>query len=271
MKLPSILSSTMSRDYTLADVYDEKHRHVEDAQSTSIETPLGGTIIRPFVSKRLCRAYLILLPIVFGLGIVLGCTSLSFFKRPEFVPGLRLRTPIPKEIFQQRLKIPFVPDNRYYGSGDAVDKAWKEITSGGDSIWLQNPSDYGLAKGISDPLNIDNTDERFYVLSNLHQLHCVNVVRRRFRHYESQISQPVNESEAITAGWTEHTDHCFEYLRLSITCGDFLVMEPASPPGTAPELTAGGLGWGVVHECIDFDALRKWQAFKRHESEKLLS
>lgn len=197
MKLPSILSSTMSRDYTLADVYDEKHRHVEDAQSTSIETPLGGTIIRPFVSKRLCRAYLILLPIVFGLGIVLGCTSLSFFKRPEFVPGLRLRTPIPKEIFQQRLKIPFVPDNRYYGSGDAVDKAWKEITSGkpvcsyytrdkcggqkktnfqpagGDSIWLQNPSDYGLAKGISDPLNIDNTDERFYVLSNLHQLHCV--------------------------------------------------------------------------------------------------
>jgi hypothetical protein len=42
-------------------------------------------------------------------------------------------------------------------------------------------------------------------------------------------------------------------------------MEPASPPGTPPELTAGGLGWGVVHECIDFDGLRKWQAEKRDE------
>lgn len=46
------------------------------------------------------------------------------------MPGIRLKTPIPNEVFQQRLKIPFVPDDRYYGSGDATDKAWKEITSG---------------------------------------------------------------------------------------------------------------------------------------------
>lgn len=46
-------------------------------------------------------------------------------------------------------------------------------TPGGDSIWLENPSNYGLAKGISDPLNTESMDERFYVLSNLHQLHCV--------------------------------------------------------------------------------------------------
>ncbi|KAI2696656.1 hypothetical protein CBS147333_9560 [Penicillium roqueforti] len=257
----------MSRAYTLTSVHDEKHQHVDDDRATSSEALLGDTRLRSHVSRRIYRAYLILLPVVFGLGIVLGFTSVSFFKTPEFVPGLRLKTPIPNEVFEQRLKIPFVPDNKYYGSGEAVDKAWKEITSGGDSVWLQNPSDYGLSQGISDPLNMDNTDERFYVLSNLHQLHCVNVVRRRFRHYESQTNQPVNESDAISAAWTEHTDHCFEYLRLSITCGDFLVLEPASPPGTAPELTAGGLGWGVIHECIDFDALRKWQAAKRQESD----
>ncbi|CAI7657601.1 unnamed protein product [Penicillium crustosum] len=268
MNLASILSSTMSRGYTTTGVYDEKDRPVDDNRSTSSETLLGETGLRPHTSKRLSSAYILLLPVVFGIGIVLGITSLSFFKRPEFVPGLRLKTPIPNEVFQQRLKIPFVPDNRYYGSGDATDKAWQEITSGGDSIWLENPSNYGLAKGISDPLNTESMDERFYVLSNLHQLHCVNVVRRRFRYYESQIGQPANESEAIFAAWTEHTDHCFEYLRLSITCGDFLVLEPASPPGTSPELTAGGLGWGVVHECIDFDALRKWQAAKRRESEE---
>ncbi|KAJ5745615.1 hypothetical protein N7520_010797 [Penicillium odoratum] len=43
--------------------------------------------------------------------------------------------------------------------------------SEGDSIWLLNLSDYGLAKGISDPFPEDNTDERFYLLPNLHQLH----------------------------------------------------------------------------------------------------
>ncbi|CAI7591320.1 unnamed protein product [Penicillium glandicola] len=258
----------MPRGYTPTGLYDEKTRHADD-DTTSNETLLEETRLQSHISHRISRAYLILLPVVFGLGITLGFTSISFFKAPEFVPGLRFKTPIPNEVFQQRLKVPFVPDNKYYGSGDAVDKAWKDITSGGDSVWLQNPSDYGLPKGISDPLNDDNTDERFYVLSNLHQLHCINVVRGRFRHYESQLNQ-FNESEALFAAWTEHTDHCFEYLRLSITCGDFLVLEPDSPPGTAPELTAGGLGWGVVHECIDFDALRKWQAAKRREYEKLL-
>lgn len=130
MKLPSILSSTISRSYTTTGVYDEKDRHVDDNRSTSSETLLGETRLRPHASKRLSRAYIFLLPVVFGLGIVLGLTSLSFFKRPEFVPGLRRKTPIPNQVFQHRLKIPFVPDDRYYGSGDATDKAWKELTSG---------------------------------------------------------------------------------------------------------------------------------------------
>lgn len=120
----------MSRGYTTTGVYDEKDRPVDDNRSTSSETLLGETGLRPHTSKRLSSAYILLLPVVFGIGIVLGITSLSFFKRPEFVPGLRLKTPIPNEVFQQRLKIPFVPDNRYYGSGDATDKAWQEITSG---------------------------------------------------------------------------------------------------------------------------------------------
>ena len=59
--------------------------------------------------------------------------------------------------------------------------------------------------------------------------------------------------------WTEHVDHCFEYLRLSTTCGDLLVFEPDSPPGTPKELTASNLGWGVTHSCIDFEKLLAWQ------------
>lgn len=62
-----------------------------------------------------------------------------------------------------------------------------------------------------------------------------------------------------TEEWAEHVDHCVEYLRLGITCGDLLVIEPDSPPNTPPELTAGGLGWGVTHSCIDFDRLKQFQ------------
>jgi hypothetical protein len=59
--------------------------------------------------------------------------------------------------------------------------------------------------------------------------------------------------------WGIHVDHCIEYLRLGVTCGDFLIVEPDSPPGTPYELTVDGLGWGVIHSCIDFDRLLQFQ------------
>lgn len=56
-----------------------------------------------------------------------------------------------------------------------------------------------------------------------------------------------------------HVDHCFEYLRLSFTCGTFMVLEPDSPPGTPLALTVDGLGWGVTHQCINFERLLQYQ------------
>ena len=59
--------------------------------------------------------------------------------------------------------------------------------------------------------------------------------------------------------WVVHVDHCFEYLRQAISCGTDLVVEGASPikvgHGTATSVT----GWGVEHQCIDFERLRSFQ------------
>ena len=70
--------------------------------------------------------------------------------------------------------------------------------------------------------------------------------------------------DADFGDWLIHVDHCFEYLRLSITCGDFLVFEPDSPPGTPEALTVDNLGWGVTHSCINFDRLLEYQS---HQAE----
>lgn len=38
-----------------------------------------------------------------------------------------------------------------------------------------------------------------------------------------------------------------------------MVLEPDSPPGTPLALTKDGLGWGVTHQCIDFEKLLHYQ------------
>jgi len=103
----------------------------------------------------------------------------------------------------------------------------------------------------------------FYILSPLHQLHCVNMIRMRYNHlvYSRSSSSPTDplSGSPIDADWLTHIEHCFEYLRLSITCGDFFVLESDSPPGTPEPLTRDGLGWGVVHQCVDWDSLMSYQ------------
>jgi len=61
----------------------------------------------------------------------------------------------------------------------------------------------------------------------------------------------------------DHLEHCIEYLRLSIMCGDGLVVESNSPLGTHPSLVADRwgkpLGWGTTRNCINWDNLISWQ------------
>ena len=98
------------------------------------------------------------------------------------------------------------------------------------------------------------------MLNNLHQLHCVNMVRKR---YNTLVYTPgVNPlaKTPIDEDWITHLEHCFEYLRLSITCADYMVFETDSPPGSPEEYWKDGLSWGVVHSCVDWEGLMKFQA-----------
>lgn len=38
-----------------------------------------------------------------------------------------------------------------------------------------------------------------------------------------------------------------------------MVFESDSPPGSPKEFWEGGLSWGVVHSCMDWEGLMEWQ------------
>lgn len=62
-------------------------------------------------------------------------------------------------------------------------------------------------------------------------------------------------SDPDSAKWVVHVDHCYEYLRQAISCGGDLTIEGSSPLGKATSVT----GWGVEHDCINFEVLRQYQ------------
>jgi hypothetical protein len=76
--------------------------------------------------------------------------------------------------------------------------------------------------------------------------------------YDAEKVTPLSESP-LNADWITHLEHCFEYLRLSITCGDYMVLESDSPPGSPGDYWKDGLSWGVVHSCIDWGQLIEFQ------------
>lgn len=59
----------------------------------------------------------------------------------------------------------------------------------------------------------------------------------------------------------EHIYHCFDYIRQSIMCCGDTTLEKARTVGG--ELARGVDGWGVGHECRDYDAIYRYAAEHR--------
>ncbi|KAI5815369.1 hypothetical protein BZA77DRAFT_316433 [Pyronema omphalodes] len=206
------------------------------------------------------RSHFPLFPSLFCilLGISIGIT-LGFTLKPSLKHASSL---VPLEILRNRKPVAFFPDPRYVGGTEEVHQNWKNLVKAGDAVYLPNAPKLGLDKGIKAPPQVPQPNDSkmlvpdFYVISNLHQLHCLSVIRKRYWHI---ISGKYSPSDADAEAWQEHIDHCVEYLRLGITCGDLLVVEPDSPEGTSEEFTKGNLGWGAVHQCMDWERLIGWQ------------
>ncbi|KAK3681699.1 hypothetical protein B0T22DRAFT_494703 [Podospora appendiculata] len=202
-------------------------------------------------------------------GIALGCWYSSLASTSLETFGINPRTPIPLRVFTDRQDVAFIPHREFMGPSDEANDNWASITRGSDAIFLADPSSYGQREaGIRAPFftftppppaaqslaNLHN----FYVLNSLHQLHCVNMARRRYNQLVYGHATPLSDTP-IDADWLTHIEHCFEYLRLSVMCADYMTFESDSPAGSPEEYVRDNLGWGVVHSCINWEALMGFQ------------
>lgn len=88
----------------------------------------------------------------------------------------------------------------------------------------------------------------------------------RFQYYQEK-DHHAYKSGTTTGGedaqtsfnWKVHVEHCFEYLRQGISCGGDLIIEGNSPIKVGKGHATSVTGWGVEHDCINFEMLRKFQ------------
>ncbi|PTB43049.1 hypothetical protein M441DRAFT_454983 [Trichoderma asperellum CBS 433.97] len=105
-----------------------------------------------------------------------------------------------------------------------------------------------------------------YSIAVFHQLHCLYIVMDMYNNLLDPTSEYRTDPEKsdIHSGAQEHVQHCFRYLRQSVTCCGDTTLE-----GHIPNSPLNGTdGTGAVHVCKNFDAIRSWAENKRVVDDK---
>lgn len=86
-----------------------------------------------------------------------------------------------------------------------------------------------------------------------------NIIRFHYFQVDTGVPRYVHYSKEA---WGAHMEHCFEYLRLSISCGSPFTVEGSSPladPRGHGLIASTVTGWGIEHDCINYEAMRTFQ------------
>jgi hypothetical protein len=60
---------------------------------------------------------------------------------------------------------------------------------------------------------------------------------------------------------SSHMEHCFDYLRQALACAADSTLEKRN------STISGVRGWGVTHQCRDYDSLKRWTEENRYNQE----
>ncbi|KAI0505347.1 hypothetical protein F5B22DRAFT_529266 [Xylaria bambusicola] len=85
-----------------------------------------------------------------------------------------------------------------------------------------------------------------YVVSVMHQLHCLWSIHQAF--YTALHADPAKVDLQDFA----HMRHCFDYIRQALMCSADATLEPVDP------VLGGVTGWNGTHVCNDFSSLAAW-------------
>jgi len=108
-----------------------------------------------------------------------------------------------------------------------------------------NHTKYGLPEGKSNEYNDTSSN---YVLSVFHQLHCIQMIKMG---YYAAMNKTIDEY-----GNPEHLQHCFQYLRLAVQCAGDTTLE--WPLVDEDGVRRGSNGWGITHNCVNWEVLKQW-------------
>ncbi|KAI1857176.1 uncharacterized protein JN550_013413 [Neoarthrinium moseri] len=137
--------------------------------------------------------------------------------------------------------------------------AWDNLIPDGHGYVLvpEAAERYGLAPGIQTDEGIDR-----YSVTVYHQLHCLGMIRILFyqmvaianhttpRHFYHGTDKDNHDPTPFP----DHVNHCFDYIRQSLMCSGDMTLEHSREPPLGEKRTDTD-GWGVEHQCKDWDAL----------------
>ncbi|KAL1599896.1 hypothetical protein SLS60_007701 [Paraconiothyrium brasiliense] len=128
-----------------------------------------------------------------------------------------------------------------------VDRAWEDLYDFGIS-WI-TPSEASQLPNATSRL-VENPSRFVTGLDVFHQLHCLNLIRKRLNpeYY-------VNDTHV-------HVEHCLDQLRQALMC--------SADTATIPWTWSKGQGRTIAdarttHTCRDYDAIREWAKERKVE------
>ncbi|KAI9755517.1 MAG: hypothetical protein M4579_004243 [Chaenotheca gracillima] len=168
-----------------------------------------------------------------------------------FMQGSRISKTGPVPAFPSAEKI-FYATNKWMGDPKVADESWENMMPMGQGyILLENPSAYSLPPGMPT----ETPNQEIYALSVFHQLHCLAILRDTI-HALQESREPEHSSNM-------HPDHCLDYLRQTLMCHGDTTIEFPHVSGTGENVTANVNGYGVTHQCKDWDAIIAFAEGKR--------
>ncbi|KAF2150666.1 hypothetical protein K461DRAFT_280670, partial [Myriangium duriaei CBS 260.36] len=136
--------------------------------------------------------------------------------------------------------------------------AWAGLMPIGDGFVVVNSSEgFGLQPGKPSEQGL------MYDISVFHQLHCLNHIRH-YLYTAMDVAKEGLQSEAAQRFINqpdEHVFHCFDYIRQALMCNADMTVEWPRAEDDGSRFAVDG--WGIDHQCKDWDSIMKWMEDNR--------
>ncbi|KAI0370521.1 hypothetical protein BV20DRAFT_966409 [Pilatotrama ljubarskyi] len=129
-----------------------------------------------------------------------------------------------------------------------ADDEWATLFPLSDGFTTLRPSSASAL-----PSNASGAPGRTFLISMVHQLHCLDVLRVAF--------------VTNRTGAAHHVEHCLRYLRQTVLCDADATLEPDEPGVRDGRWEHAASGVGAVHRCRDWTVLRRY--LDEHPAEPL--